>query len=173
VMGEIEPERAVLVRVHLRESLCDLFGARREDCAWPLRRALAAVSEAGHGVLVVLGAEETPEELLRRMADYDLEDRGVVLPRQPPGPDLRGYGLGAQILTDLGVRRMRVLSAPKRLHGIAGFGLEVVDYVTPEEEGSPASSPPLGMRQRAADAHSPKPARRAKPAFTSEGEQSG
>ena len=73
---------------------------------------------------------ERPDELISRIDSYRREDDGEALPQHDTGTDLRTFGLGAQILADLGVRKMRVLSAPKRLHGISGFGLEVVEYVS-------------------------------------------
>jgi 3,4-dihydroxy 2-butanone 4-phosphate synthase/GTP cyclohydrolase II len=129
VFGEVHPDRPVLVRVHMQDTLCDLLGVRRSECGWPLRAALEAVAKEGGGVVVVLRSEEHSGELVRRIVDYHLADEGVRFPRQAPGVELRTYGQGAQILADLGVRKMRVLSAPKRLHGLAGFGLEVVEYL--------------------------------------------
>jgi 3,4-dihydroxy 2-butanone 4-phosphate synthase/GTP cyclohydrolase II len=67
--------------------------------------------------------------MVKRMYNYHLHDSGIVTPEQGRDPNLRVYGIGAQILADLGVHRMRVLSAPKKIHGLAGFGLEVVEYV--------------------------------------------
>jgi 3,4-dihydroxy 2-butanone 4-phosphate synthase/GTP cyclohydrolase II len=129
VRGEIDPDRPTLVRVHMQDILCDLLAARRSECGWPLQAALAAIAGAGGGVVVILRSREPPSDLIDRIAEYHLADQGVHLPQQPPGEELRTYGQGAQILADLGVRKMRVLSAPKRLHGLAGFGLEVVEYL--------------------------------------------
>ncbi len=127
VKGEIEPETPTLVRVHMQHTLCDLFGNQR-DCGWPLRDALAHISEKGSGIAIVLRQQESAEELIRHIKDYQLADDGVVLPHQEKATDLRTYGIGAQILIDLGVRRMRVMSSPKKMHGLSGFGLEVEGY---------------------------------------------
>jgi 3,4-dihydroxy 2-butanone 4-phosphate synthase / GTP cyclohydrolase II len=132
VKGPIGPEQPVLVRVHPQDGICDLPGLRRDDCGWSLDSAMQRIAAEGNGVLVILRRQEDPAALTRRIQDLALEERGVKLPRQELGPDLRGYGLGAQILADLGVRRMRVLSHPKKLHGLAGFGLEVLEYVAHE-----------------------------------------
>ncbi len=132
VYGSLDTAEPVLVRVHVQNSLCDVLGSHRADCGWPLRDALARIAREGAGVAVVLRESEDPDSLLRRVQDYALEDEGIALPRQERGDDLRTFGLGAQILRDLGVQRMRVLSAPKRMHGLSGFGLEVVDYVYDE-----------------------------------------
>jgi len=68
-------------------------------------------------------------DLVRRIRDYQLKDKGIHLPKPAAGIDLRTYGAGAQILADIGVGKMRILGAPKKVHGLAGFGLEVVEYV--------------------------------------------
>jgi 3,4-dihydroxy 2-butanone 4-phosphate synthase/GTP cyclohydrolase II len=134
VKGQIRPEEPVLVRVHLQDSLCDLSGAHLPDCTWSLHNALARIARERSGVVIILRRDEDSATLIGRIQDLSLEASGVHLPRLERGPDLRGYGLGAQILADLGVRKMRVLSSPKRLHGLQGFGLEVVEYLTPEKD---------------------------------------
>lgn len=128
VKGELRPEEPALVRVHLQNTLCDLFGNRR-DCGWPLSDALRRINEEGQGVAIILRQQEDPERLLRSIKDYELEDSGVPRPEMEKSDDLRTYGIGAQILIDLGVSHMRVLSAPKKMHALSGFGLDVVEYV--------------------------------------------
>ncbi len=129
-LGDPEPELPTLVRVHVLDPLTDLFAPVRADSHWPLARALQAVGEEGRGVVVVLNAEVDDRQLVRRVQSYALEDRGMTPPDSSGGEDLRTYGLGAQILCDLGVRKMRVIqTAPKKVHAIAGFGLEVVETV--------------------------------------------
>ena len=137
VAGTIDPAEPTLIRVHVHDSLCDLAATRRRDAGWPLGDALRRVAEEGRGVVVVLRPPESPNEVIARIDSYRREDEGEALPQQDASTDLRTFGLGAQIIADLGVRRMRVLSAPKRLHAISGFGLEVVEYVD-EPVGSPA-----------------------------------
>ncbi|MCF7989894.1 MAG: 3,4-dihydroxy-2-butanone-4-phosphate synthase [Thiohalocapsa sp.] len=132
VMGQVTPERPTLVRVHLQNALCDLFGAYHPACGWPLRDVMRQVAESGEGVIVVLRNRDRAADLLGKIQEINTpadqeEDR-------PPPPrtarnELRTYGIGAQILSDLGVRKMRVMSAPKAMHGISGFDLEVVEYV--------------------------------------------
>ncbi len=127
VRGTIDPQQPTLVRVHIRNTLQDVLGVRHEDFAWPLRRALQRVAEEGAGVVVLLRKPEASRELLQQIVSLNkasLDEHG-----HDPRQVLRTYGIGAQILSDLGVRKMRVLSAPKRMQGISGFGLEVVDYV--------------------------------------------
>lgn len=129
VRGTITPEEPTLVRVHMHNSLCDLFATKHRACHWPLHRAMQRIAKEGKGVIVVLRNHDSSRELLQRMRDLQLHDaEDAAPPRSGPNP-LRTYGSGAQILGDLGVRKMRILSAPKSLHGIAGFDLEVVEYV--------------------------------------------
>ncbi|MEM8982030.1 MAG: bifunctional 3,4-dihydroxy-2-butanone-4-phosphate synthase/GTP cyclohydrolase II, partial [Pseudomonadota bacterium] len=99
---------------------------------WRLKDAMARIVRERSGIIVVLLGQQTPRDLVRMIDDLgqvsdDLADR-----RAPAGA-LRTYGVGAQILRELGVQRMRVLSAPKQMHAISGFGLEVVDYVDDQE----------------------------------------
>jgi len=131
-MGEIRSDSPTLVRVHMQNSLCDLFGTVRADCGLPLRSALARVGEEGQGVVVVLRKHDTGRELVQRIRDYQVHGAEDHVPERAKdsGRVVRTYGIGAQILSDLGVRQMRVMSAPKSLHGLSGFDMEVVEYVT-------------------------------------------
>ncbi len=131
VRGNISPQRPVLVRVHLQNSLCDLFGTQHPGCGWPLREVMRQVAKAGEGVIVVLRNRDRVEDLLGRFKTFGPGGsvaEGISSPRQDRS-ELRNYGLGAQILADIGVRKMRVMSAPRAMHGISGFELEVVEYV--------------------------------------------
>ena len=130
VKGEIDAKKPTLVRVHLRNTLSDVLGAEHPQFGWPLRRALHRIGQDG-GVVVLLRKPETPKDLVKQIVALEESPRaeesheGHHDERQV----LRTYGIGAQILSDLGVRQMRVLSAPKRMQAISGFGLEVVEYV--------------------------------------------
>jgi 3,4-dihydroxy 2-butanone 4-phosphate synthase/GTP cyclohydrolase II len=126
VKGKIEPDRPTLVRVHVRNMLSDLLGVEHERFGWPLRRAMQRVAQEGSGVIVVLRKPEPPREWMRQIVSLNLPQLDEPV---DPRPMLRTYGAGAQILADLGVRRMRVLSTPKRMHALSGFGLEVAEYV--------------------------------------------
>ncbi|MCY4221969.1 MAG: bifunctional 3,4-dihydroxy-2-butanone-4-phosphate synthase/GTP cyclohydrolase II [Thiotrichales bacterium] len=139
VAGAIEPDTPALVRVHIHDSLYDLTGSLRPDAGWPVGDALRRVAAEGHGVVVVLRPPEPAGEIIARIDAYRREDASEALPQQDSGTDLRTFGLGAQILADLGVRRMRVLSAPKRLHALSGFGLEVVEYVNERDPAGRAA----------------------------------
>ena len=99
-------------------------------CGWPLRDVMRRISEAGEGVIVVLRNRDEAGDVLAKLhelADTGDEDRPP--PLRTDRNELRTYGIGAQILADVGVRKMRVMSAPKAMHGISGFDLEVVEYV--------------------------------------------
>ncbi len=146
VKGELSRERPTLVRVHVQESLLDLVTtAHRAGAAWSLRAALARVAHEGVGVVVVLQHNESAEELLRRInrlqGGREPAESALAAARQ----EMRTYGLGSQILADLGVGRMRVLGHAIKAPGLSGFGLEIVEYI---EEPASASIEELG-RERA------------------------
>jgi 3,4-dihydroxy 2-butanone 4-phosphate synthase/GTP cyclohydrolase II len=139
VNSTVEPEQPALVRVHIQNTLSDVFASTGPHCGWPLRSALEQVSAGGPGVIVVLRRANDAADILQRMRQYqiatlDNNPHTVRATFSQQNRDLRTYGVGAQILTDLGVRRMRVLSAPKRMHGLSGFGMEVVEYVEPPSD---------------------------------------
>lgn len=136
VKGEISPDRPTLVRVHVQNSLCDLFESTK-DCGWPLRSAMDRVATAGEGVIVVLRNYDTARDIVNRIEELKHGKPGekpASLKSSQNDDDLRTIGVGAQILTELGVRKMRVMSAPKHLHALAGFDLEVTEFVNTEEE---------------------------------------
>jgi len=134
--GRLDGPEAPLVRVHLPDTLRDLVGVRGAARAWTLHAALARIAEAGNGVVVLLRQQESPAELsaaLRSVsttATTSAPGEAAVTPGE--GAVLRTFGVGAQILKDLGVKRMRVLSAPKQMHGISAFDLEIEGYVGEE-----------------------------------------
>ena len=131
VKGEIDPERPTLVRVHLQNALCDLFGTQHPSCGWPLDNVMRQITEAGEGVIVVLRNRDQAEDVLAKLAAISEPGDQAAAPAQAHSTrnELRTYGLGAQILADVGVQKMRVMSAPKAMHGISGFDLEVVEYL--------------------------------------------
>ncbi|MGI9304845.1 MAG: 3,4-dihydroxy-2-butanone-4-phosphate synthase [Gammaproteobacteria bacterium] len=128
-MGEIDQGSPVLTRVHIEDTLGDVLMSVRKELGWPFRDALRRIAREGHGVAVLLRVPRPEAGLLTRIDSL----RGAI--EQPDDDDklapmdLRTIGIGAQILADLGVSKMRLLSAPKRLHALRGFGLEVVDYI--------------------------------------------
>lgn len=130
VLGDIDPAQPTNVRVHVENYLSDTLRADTGP-GWPLHDAMKRIQELGQGVVVILRWPEHPRALVQRIYEYQVAGGRDSGDRPSDGPeDLRTYGTGAQILVDLGVGKMRLLSAPKIFHGIAGFGLEVVDYIT-------------------------------------------
>lgn len=132
VKGHIDPAQPVLVRVHVQNLLADLLTAQLPDGGWPLRDALQRVAAEDSGVVIILTKSEDPSELIRRLRHYQFQEGSSAYSPRPLDntTELRTYGIGAQILLELGVQRMRVLSAPKKLSGISGFNLEVVEYLS-------------------------------------------
>ncbi|HYM42470.1 MAG TPA: 3,4-dihydroxy-2-butanone-4-phosphate synthase [Steroidobacteraceae bacterium] len=134
--GRLDGPQPPLVRVHLPDTLRDLLGVRTAGRAWTLQAALARIAEAGSGVVVLLRQPETPAELGAALRELVASaGPGGAAESAPPvgeGAVLRTFGIGAQILKDLGVTRMRVLSAPKQMHGISAFDLEIEGYVGEE-----------------------------------------
>jgi len=132
VKGGLEPNETIMVRVHMENSLCDIFPSTRKDCGWPLDDVIKRIAEEGQGIVVILRSHETSTDIVSRIEHYRLSDQGRAPSTKTNSSDLRTYGLGAQILKSLGVKKMRVMSSPKKIHGLSGFGLEVVEYYNGE-----------------------------------------
>jgi 3,4-dihydroxy 2-butanone 4-phosphate synthase / GTP cyclohydrolase II len=126
VKGDLNSDPPPLVRVHIKDTLRDVLGVRNERLGWPLRAAMRRVASEPSGVIVILRPEETPREFMDSVRLLDAKSASA---RHPGATVIRTYGIGAQILKDLGLKRMRVLSAPKQLQGLAAFDLEVTSYV--------------------------------------------
>jgi len=124
--GRWTPSDEVLVRVHEPFSVLDLLDAGPGEHSWPLPRALAALQQSERGAAVLLNCGETAEALL----PHALAPRGRSVRRPALPLDLRTYGIGAQILRDLGVGRMKLLGSPRRMPSLLGYGLEVTGFVT-------------------------------------------
>lgn len=133
VRGEIDSDEPFMVRVHVQNPLSDVLSIRRKDFGLPLRTALKEIDAAGSGMVLVLGGQKDDDEILRMIQEVPepvMQQSGD----NRSSRELRTYGIGAQIIADLGIRKMRVLSAPWKLTGLAGFGLEVVEYIDPMGE---------------------------------------
>lgn len=136
VKGNPQAERPCLVRVHVQNSLCDLLDVTDRDCGWPLGSALNQINEAGEGVVVLLRNHDTPRDVVQRIQERKWQGAEEAKRPAPAGSkvrNLRTFGVGAQILADLGVTKMRVMSAPTNLHALAGFHLEVTEFVNNED----------------------------------------
>ena len=125
VRGEIKQEEPVLVRVHVENTLIDMLGSTHAS-GWPLRSAMKQVAGADSGVVVIIRPPDEDKAMVNWMLRHPTSETEAVEQK----PDLRKDGVGAQILMDLGVSKMRLMSAPKVYHGLAGFNLEIVEYVT-------------------------------------------
>jgi 3,4-dihydroxy 2-butanone 4-phosphate synthase/GTP cyclohydrolase II len=133
--GRVDPEKPFLVRVHVQNPLSDVLSVHRADFGMPLRAALAEVASSGEGLVLVLGShmdDDATLRLLQEIPEPAIQANGD----NRRSRELRTYGIGAQIIADMGIHKMRVLSAPwKKLTGLAGFGLEVVEYTETHGQG--------------------------------------
>lgn len=126
VKGEIDPQQPVLTRVHIENTLCDTLLSNSSPCGWPLRDAMQRISEEGAGVAVVLRVANDRDLLVKQLAEMEHTQQEDDVEHLI---DRWTLGIGGQILFDLGVKEMRLLSAPQVFHGLGGFGLKIVEYV--------------------------------------------
>ena len=134
VLGDVGSDQSVLVRMHSKCLTGDVFHSLRCDCGWQLDTAMKMIAKEGKGVIVYLDQEGRGIGLLNKLKAYELQDQGVdtVEANERLGfkPDLRNYGIGAQILLDLGLRTIRpITNNPRKLVGLEGYGLSIDERV--------------------------------------------
>ena len=128
IKGDLGKKDQPLVRVHLQDTLGDVIGVKSRSLGWPLDAAIARIAQEDTGVVVVLREQESSRDFMESVEA--LATSGDELRERRDGESVfRMYGIGAQILRDLGLSKIRVLSAPKQMHAISGFDLEITEYV--------------------------------------------
>lgn len=128
VKGDLEGVEMPLVRVHLQDTLGDVVGVQSESLGWPLKSAIERIAAEDVGVIVLLRDQESSRQFIDSVESLEIE-RSELEQRRGGDEVLRTYGVGAQILRDLGLSKIRVLSAPKHMYAISGFDLEIMEYV--------------------------------------------
>ncbi len=133
VMGHVSGDEPVLVRVHARNLLDDVFSSKRNECSVSIRVAMEKIAQEGRGVLVVIRQSEDNKSLAELIHRYQLEDNGVITSgSNAEAADWRMTGTGSRILADLGVHKLKVLGTHKKYIGLSGFDLEVSEHVEKE-----------------------------------------
>jgi 3,4-dihydroxy 2-butanone 4-phosphate synthase/GTP cyclohydrolase II len=128
VKGDLNSEGNPLVRVHMQDTLGDVIGVKSRSLGWPLGAAIERIAQEDVGVVVVLREQESSRDFMDSVESVG-QDKDELGERRDVDSTFRTYGVGAQILRDLGLTKIRVLSAPKQMHAISGFDLEITEYV--------------------------------------------
>jgi len=129
VMGDVASDEPVLVRVHAKNILDDLFSSTRSDSSITIQQAMKKIADEERGVLVLIRQNEDNKSLVEHVHQYQLQDNGVVQPLvAEKKSDWRTTGTGARILADLGVQQLKVMGAEKKYFGLSGYNLKVVEH---------------------------------------------
>jgi 3,4-dihydroxy 2-butanone 4-phosphate synthase/GTP cyclohydrolase II len=139
IKGDLDAQQPVLVRVHSECLTGDIFGSQRCDCGAQLQQAMSMIEKEGMGALLYIRQEGRGIGLVNKIKAYALQDQGLdtVEANEKLGfkPDMRNYGIGAQILVDLGIRKMKLMTNnPKKMVGLDGYGLSIVEQIRIEVE---------------------------------------
>ena len=139
IKGDLDAQQPVLVRVHSECLTGDIFGSQRCDCGAQLQQAMGMIEKEGMGALLYIRQEGRGIGLVNKIKAYALQDQGLdtVEANEKLGfkPDMRNYGIGAQILVDLGIRKMKLMTNnPKKMVGLDGYGLSIVEQIRIEVE---------------------------------------
>jgi 3,4-dihydroxy 2-butanone 4-phosphate synthase/GTP cyclohydrolase II len=152
VKGDIQPDKPILVRVHSECLTGDIFGSMRCDCGDQLHNALKMIDDEGSGILLYIRQEGRGIGLVNKIKAYALQDKGLDTVEANeklgfPG-DLRNYGIGAQILVNLGVRKMKLMTNnPKKMIGLEGYGLSIVEQIPIEIQPNPHNQKYLACKK--------------------------
>ena len=128
VKGELKANDEPLVRVHIQDTLGDVLGVQASALGWPINDAIKRISQEETGIVVILREQESSRNLMESVEGLS-KKLDQLKEKRVTDDSLRTYGIGAQILRDLGIKKMRVLSAPKQMYAISGFDLKVTEYV--------------------------------------------
>ena len=128
IKGDLENDDNPLVRVHIQDTLGDVVGVQSRSLGWPLESAIERIAKEKAGVVVVLREQESSRDFMDAVEGLS-QSTDELTDRRDGDAVIRTYGVGAQILRDLGLSKIRVLSAPKQMHAISGFDLEITEYV--------------------------------------------
>lgn len=133
VFGQLKADTPTAVRVHMLDTLCDLFGSNRPECGWPLRSAMKQIAKEGSGAIVVLRKHAEATELLDKIQAFHMKDLSVKVPETAYEDDAKTFGLGAQILSDLGLTKLKVIGSRLKMSALRGFGLEISEAIPKEK----------------------------------------
>jgi 3,4-dihydroxy 2-butanone 4-phosphate synthase/GTP cyclohydrolase II len=128
VKGDLKVNNEPLVRVHIQDTLGDVLGVQASALGWPINDAIERIAQEETGIVVILREQESSRNLMESVESLS-KKTDQLKEKRVTEDSLRTYGIGAQILRDLGIKKMRVLSAPKQMYAISGFDLKVTEYV--------------------------------------------
>jgi len=127
--GDVSVDEPVMVRVSSKSTLADLLHAKESD-HYPLPKAMQKIVEEGRGALILVRNQEDNQSIVEFIHEQELKEKGVIVNTSPPAVDSRTVGVGCQILSDLGIKKLKLLGSPVKYTGLAGFDIEIVEHVS-------------------------------------------